>query len=260
MQTRSNDGSRGTGGALYQQVVDRLLAGIESGAIAVGESLPPEPELAAHYSVSRHTMREALRILGDLGVIERRPGVGTTVRAARPRPAYLQVVRSADELLQYPPSRLRVEASGFVRTDATLARLLQCRRGESWFHVAAVRRLRGTRTPIGWLDLYLQPLFAGVLPDIGRRDEPVYQMLERQFGQQTASVSMDLGVSQLSPSAAAALGAEVGTPSFRLVRRYVGSDDQVLQISVTEHLPDQFQYRLQLHRGLDPHHRWAMQP
>jgi len=260
VQPRQNLPIDRSGGALYQQVVERLLAAIESGSIAVGDSLPPEPTLATQYAVSRHTMREALRILGNLGVVERRPGVGTTVCAARPRPAYVQVVRSPEALLQYPPSRLQVKASGFVRADGGLAQVLQCRRGETWFHVAAVRRLRGSRTPIGWSDLYLLPQYADVLAEIGRRDEPVYQLLERRHGQATETVTVDLGISQLSQAAASALGATAGTASFRLVRRYLGPDNRVFQISVTEHLPDQFQYRLQLDRGLDAHHRWSMRP
>lgn len=244
-------------GALYRQVVDKILSSIDAGRIAVGDALPPEPELAERFSVSRHTMREALRILGEMGVVDRRPGVGTTVRARRPQPAYLQVVRSPQELLQYPPSRLTVRASEFLRADRKLARVLQCRTGERWFHVQALRRPRGKRPPICWLDLYLLPEYAGVLALIGR-DEPVYQMVERRFGQVTAAVTVDLCVSSFTATVAAALGARVGEPSFQVVRRYLGPDDRVFQVSVSEHRPDRFRYRLQLRRGFDAHGRWAM--
>lgn len=246
--------------ALYRRVAERILAAIDAGDLAVGDVLPAEPVLAADCAVSRHTVREAMRVLHELGVVKRRPRVGTTICAPSPHTAYLQVIHSPDELLQYPPSRLKVCDTGPVRSDAALAAVLHCRRGQRWCHVGAVRHLKGRRTPIGWTDLYLLPAYADAVRDIGRRDEPVYRLLQRRFGQDTAGVSVDLGVSALNAVAANALGAAVGTPSFRLVRRYLGPDDRVFQISVTEHLPEQFQYRLQLRRAPNPTRRGANTP
>jgi DNA-binding GntR family transcriptional regulator len=256
--TRASAGRRSGSDALYRQVVDRLLASIDAGRIAIGDALPPEPELANRFSVSRHTVREALRILDELGIVDRRPGVGTTVKARRPQPTYVQVVRSPQELLQYPPSRLSVRGSSIVRADRKLAKLLQCRTGERWFQVQAVRRLRGKRTPICWLDLYLLPEYAGVLPLIGRRDEPVYEMVRRTYGTETAAVTVDLGVSRFTEPVAAALNTRASEPSFRVVRRYLGRDQRAFQISVSEHPANRYQYRLQLRYDLDARGGWAM--
>src|SRR4051812_27614899 len=208
---------------LYRQVVDQLLARIESGHLLVGDSLPPEPELAEQYLVSRHTVREALRILGEMGVVDRRPGAGTVIKAKKPQPSYLQVIRSPQELLQYPASVLHVQGSRFVRSSRKLAGLLQCRTGERWFQVQAVRCLRSDKTPICWLDLYLAPEYAGVLPLIGKRDQPVYEMILEKYGEQTTSVSVDLGVSRIAAAMAEPLRAKAGEASLRVIRRYGGA-------------------------------------
>jgi DNA-binding GntR family transcriptional regulator len=235
---------------LYRQVVDKLLAKIEAGQLAVGDSLPPEPELAQQYLVSRHTVREALRILGEMGVVDRRPGAGTVIKAKKPQPSYLQVIRSPQELLQYPSSILHVQGSRFVRSTRKLAALLQCRTGERWFQVQAVRHLRSDKTPICWLDLYLVPEYAGVLPLIGKRDQPVYEMILEKYGEQTTSVSVDLGVSRIAAAMAEPLRAKAGEPSLRVIRRYGGADKRTFQISVSEHPADRYNYRLQLQYGL----------
>ena len=85
---------RGTSGALYRQVMQKLLARSipESWALAI--RYPRSRTLAAQFSVSRHTMREALRILRELGVIDRRPGAGTVIKARRPQRSYVQVINS----------------------------------------------------------------------------------------------------------------------------------------------------------------------
>ena len=255
---RTGAATRTRGHALYRQVAEQILANIDAGRIEIGDALPPEPELAGRFSVSRHTMREALRVLGELGVVDRRPGIGTIVKARRPQPTYVQVVRSPRELLQYPPSRLSVRGAGVVRVDRKLAKRLQCRTGERWFRVQAVRRLRGARTPICWLDLYLLPEYAGVLPLIGKRDEPVYEMVRQKYGEETVAVLIDLGVSRLSAHMAAALKTRPGEPSFQVVRRYVGRGRRPFQISVSEHPGGRFQYRLELQSSVDTRGGWAI--
>lgn len=241
---------------LYKQVVEKVLARIESGHLGVGDSLPPEPRLAQQYLVSRHTVREALRVLRDMGVVDRRPGAGTVIRAGKPQPSYLQVIRSPRELLQYPASLLEVRGSRYVRSSRKLAALLQCKTGERWFHVQAVRFLRKGRAPICWLDLYLVPEYSGVLPLIGKRDQPVYEMILDKYGERTSSVSVDLGVSRISAAMAEPLRVQAGEPSLRVVRRYGGTDRRVFQISVSEHPADRYNYRLQFQYGLKAGAAW----
>jgi GntR family transcriptional regulator len=242
---------------LYRQVVDKLLAKIESGHLDVGDSLPPEPLLAEQYLVSRYTVREALRILREMGVVDRRPGAGTVIKARKPQPSYLQVIRSPQELLQYPASVLHVQGSRFVRSSRKLASLLQCRTGERWFQVQAVRCLSRGKTPICWLDLYLVPEYSGILPLIGKRDQPVYEMILEKYGERTSCVSVDLGVSRISAAMAGPLQTKTGEPSLRVVRRYGGTDKGTFQISVSEHPADRYNYRLQLQYGLNTGATWS---
>jgi len=60
-------------------VADRVLDQIIKGELLPGESLPPEAELASSHSVSRLTIREAIKALEHIGVIEVHRGNGTFV-------------------------------------------------------------------------------------------------------------------------------------------------------------------------------------
>lgn len=68
-----------------EQVVRRLGEAVGAGLLAPGERLPPEPELAARLGVAPMTLRSALAILRDAGVVETRRGRngGSFVRAVR---------------------------------------------------------------------------------------------------------------------------------------------------------------------------------
>ena len=72
--------------ALYFEVIDFLLEDIKSGQYPPGSKLPSEDQLAKEFSVSRVTLREALRVLEDDGVIIRRHGTGTFVLDKRAVP------------------------------------------------------------------------------------------------------------------------------------------------------------------------------
>ena len=65
--------------ALYFEVVELLLEDIRKGLYPPGSKLPSEDQLARQFSISRVTLREALRVLEDDGVIVRRHGSGTFV-------------------------------------------------------------------------------------------------------------------------------------------------------------------------------------
>ena len=68
--------------AKYQKVIQQLEAMIQSG-IYNDRKLPAEPELAEKLGVSRSVIRQAYGELERRGVIERRAGIGTTLKIPR---------------------------------------------------------------------------------------------------------------------------------------------------------------------------------
>ncbi|MBF4589411.1 GntR family transcriptional regulator [Curtobacterium sp. VKM Ac-1395] len=69
---------------LYQTTFEDLRSRISAGEFPVGQRLPSEAELLAHYDVSAITLRRALDMLREAGYVARRPRVGTTVVSAEP--------------------------------------------------------------------------------------------------------------------------------------------------------------------------------
>lgn len=69
---------------LSQRVAEELRSRIAAGEWPVGTKIPPEPELVEALGVSRSTVREAVRSLAQVRMLETRPGDGTYVRADNP--------------------------------------------------------------------------------------------------------------------------------------------------------------------------------
>lgn len=98
------------------QAADAICGMLRSGAYRVGERLPSEPELCAGLGVSRSTVREAVRELTSLGVLEIQHGRGTFVRSLRP-----DLLLRGDSLLDEPDDLIReelLEVRGIVEPEA----------------------------------------------------------------------------------------------------------------------------------------------
>jgi GntR family transcriptional repressor for pyruvate dehydrogenase complex len=65
----------------YQDVVSQILNLIKGGRLKKGDQLPTERDLAESFKVSRTTVREAIRSLESMKMVESRQGNGTYILA-----------------------------------------------------------------------------------------------------------------------------------------------------------------------------------
>jgi GntR family transcriptional repressor for pyruvate dehydrogenase complex len=85
--------------SLTDKAIAHIRELIQSGALAPGSKLPPEPELAIQLGLSRNLMREAVKVLAVARVLEVRRGDGTYVTSLQPD-LLLGGLGGAVELLQ----------------------------------------------------------------------------------------------------------------------------------------------------------------
>lgn len=76
----------------YALLAESIVEDIRKGRYAVGSMLPTEAVLCKQFGVSRHTVREALRKLGDMGLVSRHQGIGTRVKARQGSSRFVQSI------------------------------------------------------------------------------------------------------------------------------------------------------------------------
>ncbi len=64
---------------IYQDIIEQIIGLIRRGDLEVGDRLPSERELAERFGVSRQSVREALRAMEVIGLIETRHGGGSHI-------------------------------------------------------------------------------------------------------------------------------------------------------------------------------------
>lgn len=227
----------------YRRIADELTGKISAGTYPVGRLLPTELELCAKYHASRSTVREALRILRDAGLISRRRRTGTEVVAQTAPVSYRQPTNSVGDLLQYAEeTRITILSERRVICDAKLARQLECREGHAWFKIVSLRTVPNDARPVCMTTAYVD---AG-LPDIEKRlgtvTGPISAMLEEIYGIRIARIDQSIQAMSLSRRQAALLHAEPGSPALRAVRRYYQIDGTLVEVSSAIHPADRFTY------------------
>lgn len=122
--------------SISEQVARRILSLIQTGGVSPGDRLPPERELAASLQVGRASVREAVRALSVLGLVEARQGGGIFI--ARPdldaRPLRFFIGSGVSGLEKLYEARVEIEQS--------VGRLAARRIGDD-----ALRRLRALLKP-----------------------------------------------------------------------------------------------------------------
>lgn len=107
----------------FEVTVERLATAIRLGVLSVGDQLPAERELAERFGVSRVTLREAIKALRDVGLVESRRGRGggtfvcAPKRAGRRGPR--QIGRSMGAALQDALDMRRVVEPGAAELAAS---------------------------------------------------------------------------------------------------------------------------------------------
>ena len=124
---------------LYYQLAQNMETAIRSGRLSSGSHLDNELELARQLGVSRPTVRRAIGLLANRGLVISRHGIGTLVVPVRVRrPVRLSsLYDDLKESGQTPTTRLL--AREIVPAPAEVAGSLQLSRGTRVLHIERLR-------------------------------------------------------------------------------------------------------------------------
>jgi DNA-binding GntR family transcriptional regulator len=93
------------------------------------------------------------------------------------------------------------------------------------------------------------PQFATVARLRGAERLPVVEQIEKQFGQTVESAEVDFSVGRVPAEIAAELRVEPGSPALIVVRRYLGSGGDPLEITVSTHPENRYTHRMKLRKA-----------
>jgi GntR family transcriptional regulator len=227
--------------ARHLAVADELASDIAVGHKKPRTRLPGEHELARTFGVSRVTVRSALRLLEQKGLIFRRPGVGTFVAAPRLHHNLAameslfsqfvsQDVRAETKLLEYHPVAMLEELRQLLgQSEAMLLRRLWLVDG----------------VPFALTRMYMHP--AGKKTSFADAEKyPGYLILEKLLGYRIARAEVKLRAERAERGIAKLLELRAGDPVLILERTSFSSDNEPLEHTDCFIRSDAIEFRLLL--------------
>ena len=235
---------RGASTPRYRQLASTLFEEIRSGRYPVGSLMPTEHELCEQFGVSRFTVREAIKLLVQQGMVTRQAGVGSRVQGTTPIHQYVQTMSGISDLSQYAvETSLEVTRSDIEVIDGDVARELDTNEGETWLCIEGLRYVKGQLLPMAHTLVYVAPRFRSLTLPGTTLAAPIYTYIEEQYGAQVASVRQDIRAISLGRAVSNALGVPVGSPGLWLRRDYLDERGEVLEQATNIHPSHRFTYR-----------------
>ncbi len=234
---------------LYQKVATELTGRIANEVYPVGSTLPTEIEICQEFAISRHTVREALRMLSAAGLISRRQKAGTRVIARTPPARFAESLSSLDDIRRYSNrTRAKLVKQGDFIVDETLSKLLECPPGERWLILQSVRRELKTDRAISYTRTYLNVLLEPHLDKIAASETSRFAIVEEVLGLTIERVTQDTSATAVPADIAEHLGIRSGSPALQIARRYYDAENRLLMASINVHPADQFSYSIEMRR------------
>lgn len=242
-----NDGK--SEGPLYVRLSRALKEEIVSGVLPVGSLLPTEEELCTRFSVSRYTVREALRLLRDDGLVSSRQGAGTVVVPPRSSSADIHQVMSISDLVAFATdARFEIESINMIEIDAKVAQRTGLKAGEEWLEVCGFRQSSTADGPVCWTEYYINRSFAAVGRLLQRHSGPIFPLIEDLFGLSVSEVHQQISATLISPALATGLKAEEGSAALEVRRTYTTTDGKVAQVTINMHPASRFKHSMTMRR------------
>ena len=237
---------------LYYQVQHTLTARIRSGEYPPGSQLPSESELSRTLSVSRVTVREALRALTDEKLVVKSQGKGTFVANRLPHSAGERTFagdfdEGNDEL---PRVRVRHVEIAQVPSTEEIRRVLDLPAGEKT--VVRIKRAGHVDGAPYVLTVNVLPVAIGALLDATMlRRRPIVDALEDVLQIRIAAASEVYQAAAADAEIAHWLDLPALSPVMHVRRLLVGPARRPIQLADDYYRADKFQYSVQLRRVSD---------
>ena len=220
-----------TGPRTPEDVRRALAEQIGSGRLRPGQRLGAERALAAEFGVSRATLRQALAVLADGGVVRRVPGRGGGTFVAKGK-----IERDLSRIVGVPAllrsqgvvAGTRVLSARLAEADDLSAQALRARPGELVVDLVRIRLADGSPISVEHAMLPADR-FPGLLElPLGGS---VYELLEERYGTRPKEALERIEVVAASPDEAMVLDVAAGAPLLSITRTTTDTDDEPIEFS-----------------------------
>jgi GntR family transcriptional regulator len=222
---------------LYRQLAETLRAQIETGKIGPNEAVPAERDMAVIHQVSRETVRKAIRLLEEQGILYSDHGRGTFAapHAVRQMSRFLDSF-TEDTLRRGGTPGQRILMMENVIANMAIASLLHVAPDERLLRIKRLRLMDGA--PVGLQDSYLRlPHGAKLEQRELEQAGSLYRLLIENFGIEPSESLESIGAIAAGGEDGDLLGVKSGTPLLMCERIMLSDRREPIEYCEMKYVP-----------------------
>lgn len=236
---------------MYYRLAERLIKNIEAGEYKKGDLFPGDMQLASEYGVSLITVRAAMRILIERGLVARYPGKGSFVLSEK-RIQALWGVGSVDDLVMtgLQAKLLLLRKALIVSPEWVRKKYSYSPRSQVyWFRTVRINN----RERFLINDVY-HPIHIGEevkklnFSDTLIRNKLMISLVQQYCGLKLSKMYQTMSAELASSDVAKTLGMKIGQPLLVIDRDYFSTAGELIQVTRSRYRVDHYRYTINVAR------------
>ncbi|QUW21268.1 GntR family transcriptional regulator [Sporosarcina sp. Marseille-Q4063] len=232
---------------LYKQLAKIISGKILEEGMDSGTLIPSESEMIEKYNVSRTTVREAIQLLVNKGVLEKIWGKGTIVKSSVFVETLGELTGFAEEIMEqgYVPSAKLISAEMKSNHLYEMSKLSLSPQDE----ILIIERIRiADDLPIAYERSCWPKNIGKLLLKENLNEIRFYDLLEQKYNIYLTEADESISATNASGFEAGLLGVGPGTALLEMNRISYGVDGAPLEFTCTKYRSDTYSYNIHLKR------------
>ncbi len=230
---------------IYHQLVQQIKQKIENGEYKPGDVLPSEMKLCDALSVSRMTVKQAMDILANEGVIYRKKGIGTFISETKIDQTLSKLTNFSLDMTSkgmVPGSRtLHVEVCAPTRE---LAEIFGFTGNEKILYLERLRLANAL--PMALEHAFLRYDMCAAIERYDLNNRSLYEALYELCGIRMVRARQEIELGACSLEESRVLGVSVGFPVFSLQRKTYDERDVLVEYTESKYRSDRYKFIIEM--------------
>ncbi|GGF20073.1 mannosyl-D-glycerate transport/metabolism system repressor MngR [Halobacillus andaensis] len=231
---------------LYRRIAQKIKEDIAKGVWKEGEAIPTELHLSEQYQASRVTVRQAIKLLVEEGLLEKVQGSGTYVKEQKIEHNIFELLSFTEEMRKLNKEPInKILDFQLIEPEDHVRRRLQLSEGDKVFYVRRQRLVDDV--PYVVEDTFLPvDMFPHLSYSIMTGSK--YDYIEKQVGKRIKESFQEVIPILPSEDIAQALTVEETTPILKMESYSIFEDGTIFEYSENHFKSDEYKFTLRATR------------
>ncbi|MCI8933426.1 MAG: GntR family transcriptional regulator [Clostridiaceae bacterium] len=230
---------------MYEQIASQLKQEILEQKFGAGGNIGAHTQLAKRFGVSLITVRKAVQLLADQGLLNVAQGKGTFVKNTALQDNLTRLTGASNIIWE---SRLsaQIQAPIFeiIDTPASFDSDIRQGLGEKCLHIQRIHLVEGS--PIAYAEIYIPQKYGEQLSKADVEQYTIYQLYENKWKVQLGRGKQTIRADRASPIAAKALQIPEGWPVLSILRRAYSASGQLVEYMLMNYEYTKYSFDVEL--------------